>query len=112
MVSAPSGLSPRELIGRAVEECEITIFLNEWLEALGDADERLIASERPGYADAPALTHDEMRSRLDEIARINCIEGTRHWLTPDEAWDGRVERRGAPDRRARRPAASPGSPWR
>jgi uncharacterized SAM-binding protein YcdF (DUF218 family) len=105
-VSAPSGLSPRELIDRALEECKITIFLNEWLEALNDADEhaieRLIASEHPGYADAPTLTHDEMRSRLDEIARINRIEGTRQWLAPDgDAWDGTVERRAARDRRLR-----------
>ncbi|HEX8362068.1 MAG TPA: YdcF family protein [Longimicrobium sp.] len=106
-VSAPSGLSPRELIDRALEECKITIFLNEWLEALNDADEhaieRLIASEHPGYADAPTLTHDEMRSRLDEIARINRIEGTRQWLTPDDGWDGTVERRAARDRRLRGP---------
>ncbi len=99
-VSAPSGLTPRELINRALEECKITIFLNEWLEALGDADEhaieRLIANEHPGYADAPTLTHDEMRRRLDEIARINRIEGTSQWLD----WDGHEERRGARERRA------------
>lgn len=108
-VSAPSGLSPRELIDRALEECKITIFLNEWLEALGDADENaienLISNEHPGYADAPTLTHDEMRRRLDEIARINRIEGTHQWLTPDTAWEGGAERRGASDRRSRRPLA-------
>jgi uncharacterized SAM-binding protein YcdF (DUF218 family) len=108
-VSAHSGLSPRELIDRALEECKIAIFLNEWLEALGDADEHaiesLMSNEHPGYADAPTLTHDEMRRRLDEIARINRIEGTQQWLTPDTAWDGRVERRGAADRRSRRPLA-------
>jgi uncharacterized SAM-binding protein YcdF (DUF218 family) len=37
-MSAASGLSPRELIHRALEECKITIFLNEWLEALEEAD--------------------------------------------------------------------------
>ncbi|MBD0321524.1 MAG: YdcF family protein [Gemmatimonadetes bacterium] len=104
-VSAPSGLTPRELIDRALEECKITIFLNEWLEALADADEhaieRLIANEHPGYADAPTLTHDEMRRRLDEIARINRIEGTPQWL----AWDGTQERRAPSDRRARRTLA-------
>ena len=111
-VSAPSGLTPRELIDRALEECKITIFLNEWLEALGDADEhaieRLMANEHPGYADAPTLTHDEMRRRLDEIARINRIEGTPQWLAPDSGWDGSQERRGAGDRRERRTLALEG----
>ena len=108
-VSAPSGLSPRELIGRALEECKITIFLNEWLQAMEDADdhaiERLMAQEHPGYADAPTLTHDEMRRRLDEIAKINRIEGTDHWIdAPPAPPAGASDRRGA-DRRARRRAA-------
>jgi uncharacterized SAM-binding protein YcdF (DUF218 family) len=109
-VAAPSGLSPRELIDRALEECKITIFLNEWLDALADADEhaveRLMTQEHPGYADAPTLTHDELRRRLDEIARINRIEGTERWIAPEPAAGGSmVERRTSRDRRARR---SPG----
>lgn len=105
-VSAPSGLSPRELIGRALEECKITIFLNEWLQAVEDADdhaiERVMAQEHPGYADAPTLTHDEMRRRLDEIAKINRIEGSERWIeVPESAPDRRVR-----DRRARARAAS------
>jgi uncharacterized SAM-binding protein YcdF (DUF218 family) len=107
LVAAPSGLSPRELIDRALEECKLTIFLNEWLEALADADEhaieRLITQEHPGYADAPTLSHDELRRRLDEIARINRIEGTDRWLAPDTSVEG-AERRRSPDRRARRSA--------
>ena len=105
-VSAPSGFSPRELIGRALEECRIIIFLNEWLEALADADEhaieRLMTQEHPGYADAPTLSHDELRRRLDEIARINRIEGTERWIAPEPSAAGAVERRSTPDRRARR----------
>lgn len=106
LVAAPSGLPPRALIERALEECRITIFLNEWLEALEEADEqaieRLIRHEHPGYADAPSMTHDEMVRRLDEIARINRIEGTGHWLAP-AAGDARGgDRRSTPDRRARR----------
>lgn len=111
-VSAPSGLSPRELIDRALEECKITIFLNEWLQAVEDADdhaiERLMVQEHPGYADAPTLTHDEMRRRLDEIARINRIEGGERWITPADgpgSRDGSVERRATADRRGRRRAA-------
>lgn len=83
-VSASSGLSPRELIARTLEECKLTIFLNEWLEALEDADEhaieRLIEHEHPGYASAPTLSHDEMLRRVEEIAHINEIAGTEHWL--------------------------------
>lgn len=109
LVAAPSGLSPRELIARALEECKITIFLNEWLEAVGDADEhaieRLMRQEHPGYADAPTLTHEEMIRRLDEIARINRIEGTERWLVADETGAGWVERRGNPERRDRRTRA-------
>lgn len=107
-VSAASGLSPRELIGRALAECKITIFLNEWLQALEEGDDdatrRLMAHEHPGYAHAPTLTHDEMRRRLDEIAKINRIAGTDHWLAAgaERAGEGAGERRSAPDRRARR----------
>ena len=109
LVAAPSALSPRELIGRALEECKIAIFLNEWLEALAEADEdaieRLMAHEHPGYADAPTLTHEEMRRRLDEIARINRIEGTGNWIAPEPTWTGATERRATADRRARRSLA-------
>lgn len=85
-VSAPSGFSARHLIDRALEECKLSIFLNEWLQALEEADEhaidRLMEQEHPGYADAPTLTHEEMRRRLDEIAHINQIAGSDHWLAP------------------------------
>jgi uncharacterized SAM-binding protein YcdF (DUF218 family) len=108
-VSAPSALSPRELIDRALEECKITIFLNEWLQAVEDADdhaiERLMEQEHPGYADAPALTHDEMRRRLDEIARINRIEGSERWIDAPAPPGPHPERRTVTDRRARRTAA-------
>jgi uncharacterized SAM-binding protein YcdF (DUF218 family) len=104
-VSAASGLSPRELIDRTLEECRILIFLNEWLQALEDGDEhaieRLMEHEHPGYADAPALTHDELQRRLDEIARIDRIAGSVHWVSG--TWDGASERRVEADRRARRP---------
>lgn len=84
LASAASGLSPRELILRALEECKLSIFLNEWLEAVEEGDdravERLMGQEHPGYADAPTLTHEQMRRRLDEIAHINRIAGTQHWV--------------------------------
>jgi hypothetical protein len=106
LVAAPSGLTPRELIDRALEECKITIFLNEWLEALCDADEhaieRLMTHEHPGYADAPTLSHEEMRRRVDEIARINRIEGTERWIAADPRSAGARERRASSDRRGRR----------
>ncbi|HEV2150127.1 MAG TPA: YdcF family protein [Longimicrobiaceae bacterium] len=103
-VSAASGLSPRELIDRALEECRILIFLNEWLQALEDGDDhaldRLMEHEHPGYADAPALTHDQLQRRLDEIARIDRIAGSVRWISGP--WDGASERRAGADRRARR----------
>gem|GEM_PF-375921 len=84
-VSAFSGLGPRELIFRALEECKISIFMNEWLETVQDGDQeafaRLMAHEHPGYAEAPTLTLNEMRRRLDEIAHINAIAGGEHWIT-------------------------------
>jgi uncharacterized SAM-binding protein YcdF (DUF218 family) len=82
--SASSGLAPRELIFRSLEECRISIFLNEWLEAMEEGNEqaaaRLMAHEHPGYSDAPTLTHEEMRRRLTEIAHLDAVAGTRHWL--------------------------------
>ena len=104
--SAASGLSPRELILRALEECKLSIFLNEWLEALGEGDEhaveRLIEQEHPGYADAPLLTHDEMRRRLEEIAHINQIAGTQRWIADGALPDGPSDRRRGRDRRTAR----------
>ena len=106
-VSAFSGLSPRELIGRALEECRISIFLNEWLQAVQEGDDeaidRLFLQEHPGYAEAPSLTHEEMRRRLDEIAHINQIAGRSDWMVPTTVPrdDRRAhERRALPDRRA------------
>ena len=100
-VSAASGLSPRALIDRALDECRILIFLNEWLQALEEGDDqaitRLMAQEHPGYAEAPTLSHEEMRRRLDEISRINRIEGDERWIT--------VSTRGAADAADRRTGA-------
>ena len=77
--SAFSGLGPRELIFQALEECKITIFLNEWLQALQEGDEhamdRLFEQEHPGYADAPLLSHDQMKRRLAEIEALHEIGG-------------------------------------
>jgi uncharacterized SAM-binding protein YcdF (DUF218 family) len=102
--SAASGLSPRELILRALEECKLSIFLNEWLEALQEGDEhaveRLMEHEHPGYADAPTLSHDQMRRRLDEIAHINQIAGTQRWIAAGSTSKGVSGRRSGADRRA------------
>lgn len=108
-VSAASGLSPRELIDRAVEECRILIFLNEWLQALEEADEsaldRLMEHEHPGYSDAPLLSHEQMRARLDAISQITRMAGGEGWIAAGGGpgdWDGVRERRAGADRRARR----------
>lgn len=109
-VSAPSGFSPRELIDRAVEECRILIFLNEWLQALEEGDDdaldRLMAHEHPGYSDAPLLTHEQLQRRLDEISQITRLAGGWRWIAggggPGD-WDGASERRRGADRRAGRP---------
>lgn len=108
-VSAASGLTPRELIDRAVEECRILIFLNEWLQALEEADDaaldRLIEHEHPGYADAPLLTREQMERRLDEITHITRVAGGGGWIAAGGGpgdWDGVKERRRGADRRATR----------
>ena len=108
-VSAASGLSPRELIDRAVEECRILIFLNEWLQALEEADDaaldRLMEHEHPGYSDAPMLSHEQMQARLDAISQITRIAGGGGWIAAGGGpgdWDGVRERRAGADRRARR----------
>jgi hypothetical protein len=96
-----------------VEECRILIFLNEWLQALEEADEhaldRLMEHEHPGYSGAPLLTHEQMRRRLDEISQITRMAGGEGWIAAGGGpgdWDGVVERRGAADRRARRALAA------
>jgi hypothetical protein len=112
LVAAPSRLSPRELIDRALEECRITIFLNEWLQALEDADEhaieRLIRHEHPGYADAPTLTHEEMR-RVSTRSRASTASrapraGSRSKPAAAAAWSGAPPRTVAPAARAQPPA--------
>jgi uncharacterized SAM-binding protein YcdF (DUF218 family) len=84
-MSAFSGFSPAELIERALEECRISIFLNEWLESVADGDElsveALMRHHHPAYGDAPTLSRTELERRLSEIARINRIEGTAQWVT-------------------------------
>lgn len=103
-VSAASGLSSRQLIFRALEECKLSIFLNEWLEAVQEGDEhaieRVMAQEHPGYADAPTLTHDEISRRLNEIAHINEIAGTQQWLAAEPA-AARPKKSRAAERRQR-----------
>jgi uncharacterized SAM-binding protein YcdF (DUF218 family) len=83
-MSAFSGFTPDELIHRALEECRISIFLNEWLAAVQEGDDdavtRLMRQEHPGYADAPSLSHAELAARLEEIARISSIAGTEQWV--------------------------------
>jgi uncharacterized SAM-binding protein YcdF (DUF218 family) len=101
-VAAASGLSPRELILRALDECKLSIFLNEWLEAVEEGHagdiEHLMEWEHPGYAEAPLLSHDQIRRRLDEIAHINRIAGTQRWISAGSSRPGRDRRSGA-DRR-------------
>ena len=88
-VSASSGLSPRELIFQALEECRLMIFLNEWLEVVEEGDDaaiqHLMSREHPGYADAPLLSHEELRRRLEEIGNINRIAGTQRWIAEGDA---------------------------
>jgi uncharacterized SAM-binding protein YcdF (DUF218 family) len=82
--SAPSGFSTDELIVRALDECRIYVFLNEWLATVEDGDDLSVDSimrhHHPVYADAPLMSAQEMDRRLSEIARINRIEGTAAWL--------------------------------
>jgi len=81
--SAFSGFEPGEMIARAVEECRILVFLNEWLDTVLDGDEpsldALMRHHHPGYAAAPLLSASQMERRLEEIARINRLEGRADW---------------------------------
>ena len=82
--SAPSGFSTDELIVRALDECRVSIFLNEWLATVEDGDEISVDSvmrhHHPVYGNAPMMSAEEMERRLSEIARIDRIEGTAQWL--------------------------------
>jgi hypothetical protein len=87
--SAPSGFSIDELIARAVDECRVQVFLNEWLATVTDGDEpsveAVLRHHHPVYGSAPLMSAEEMERRLSEIARINRIEGTAQWLPPRTA---------------------------
>lgn len=103
-VSAFSGLDPGELIERVLEECRVSIFLNEWLQAVQEGDDeaidRLMLHEHPGYSDAPLLSPEAMRRRLDEIAHINAIAGGVSWISrPSRGGRRRSDRRSGERRR-------------
>ena len=104
-VSAFSGLSASELIPLVLRECRISIFLNEWLEAVQEGDDeaidRLMLHEHPGYSDAPLLSPDEMSRRLNEIAHINEAAGGVTWITPGSAGGRREGERRRGERRRR-----------
>jgi hypothetical protein len=93
--SAFSGFSPTELVGRALEECRISIFLNEWLASINEGDEhavdRLMNQEHPGYADAPSLTREEITRRLEEIDRMARRVGIDHLLAADARGESAAE---------------------
>jgi uncharacterized SAM-binding protein YcdF (DUF218 family) len=110
-VSSDSGFSPRELILRALEECKLSIFLNEWLQAVeagdGHAIDRLMVHDHPGYADAPTLSHEQLANRLHEIAHINQIAGTQRWIEQGEVIAEQVVDPGRRKRTDRRRAPRP-----
>ena len=87
-VSAPSGFSPAALIGQALHECKLMIFMAEWLSTVDEADDaaltRLMNHEHFGYAEAPTLTREEMTRRLEEIARIRQVAGNEWSVTVAE----------------------------
>ena len=63
------------LVYRARAERDTAAFLAEWLGRIRDGDvaaiERLIAEEHPGYAAHPRVTKQDVRDRVEALARIH-----------------------------------------
>lgn len=82
--SAFSGFTPAQLIERALDECRVSIFLNEWMETVIEGDdvsvENLMRHHHPAFSDVPLMSRDQMQQRLDAIARITALEGTARWI--------------------------------
>ena len=70
---APSELDHTTVALRAREESDILTFLTEWIGGMADGDpvalNDLIWKQHPGYAEAPTVSRDEIRARIDEIGR-------------------------------------------
>ena len=79
---------------RARAEGDITTFLMEWIGGIpaGDRDavDQFIRGQHPAYASPAAMTFEELRSRVEEIARVHRIVET-HGLGSAR---GRSERQG------------------
>ena len=58
---------------RARDESDIATFLADWLRGIPEGDlaaiERFIQDDHPGYAAHPRLTSEELKTRVDAIAR-------------------------------------------
>ena len=71
--AAPSDRFASTVSLRARDESDIAAFLAGWLGEIDDGDEsaieRLITRDHPGYAPSPTMTLDELRARVDAIAR-------------------------------------------
>jgi len=89
---ATSELDANVIAARARAEADITTFLMEWIGTVeaGDREavERLIWEEHPAYAASSVVSYEELRERVEEIARVHRIVET-HGLSGNRA---RLER--------------------
>lgn len=71
--AAPSDRFASSVASRARDESDIAAFLAGWLGSIDDGDtaaiERLITTEHPGYAANPAMSKEQLKQRVDNIAR-------------------------------------------
>src|SRR4051812_5501073 len=71
--AAPSDRFASSVASRARDESDIAAFLAGWLADIEDGDvvaiEKLITTEHPAYAANPAMSREQLKQRVDNIAR-------------------------------------------
>lgn len=91
---ATTELDATVIAARARAEGDITTFLMEWIGPVEPGDreqvERLIWEEHPAYAATPRVEAQQIRDRIEEIARVHRLVET-HGLRIER---GRQEREG------------------
>jgi uncharacterized SAM-binding protein YcdF (DUF218 family) len=75
--AAPSDQFAASVAFRARDESDIAAFLAGWLGRIADGDtaaiERLITTDHPGYAANPTMSREQLKQRVDNIARARRV---------------------------------------
>jgi hypothetical protein len=91
---ASTELDATVIAARARAEGDIITFLMEWIGPIAEGDrlavERFVHEEHPAYAPQPSMSREEIRDRVNEIARVHRVVET-HGLRGNRAREREVE---------------------